>query len=108
MNLAENLVTSARDHRDNVAIWLDATAISYLQLEDLWADLRRNTAGHVQAPRRDSRSARGAAPRHCPRSPIRSPASRSQNQCLSIYIPASNPLRGAIASQEGTDDVRVA
>lgn len=35
MNLADNLVASARDHGDNVAIRLDETTLSYVQLEDL-------------------------------------------------------------------------
>lgn len=35
MNLADNLVTSARDHGDNVAIRLDGAALSYVQLEDV-------------------------------------------------------------------------
>lgn len=35
MNLAENLVTTARDHGDNVAIRLDDSTLSYRELEAL-------------------------------------------------------------------------
>lgn len=35
MNLADNLVTSARDHGNNVATRLDEMTLSYLQLEDV-------------------------------------------------------------------------